>query len=290
MEIKVKTVEVGENQPIDIFFLGDIHEGSASLDYDALREAVDIIVQNAEKNENTYVCLMGDLIDAIIPGDPRFDPSEVSPNYSLRDLKDLPRKQARNLYDGYLKPIAENVISINVGNHEEQYIKRHSNDIYNSVYGPLFPNAGMLGYFGLLRLKINVNGHLRKNLDIALNHGAGGAGFREGWPINKVFDVFRWVNADFRVMGHIHRLAAKPAQFLSLSPVTNRVHVDISQFGVSGCFMLKHKEGTRNYFEGKAGELAGIGILKGRCRIIRKQIDNERKFICKTSLQEIWLH
>lgn len=288
MEIGLKEVTLKQNEDLNIFFLGDVHFGSASTDHEALKRGVGVIIEAAEKNP-TYVCLMGDLIDAIIPGDPRFSPSEIDERYTIKNLEDLPRLQFMDLYD-IIKPISDLVIATVVGNHEEQYIKRHANNVYD-LYGRYLPNADLLGRVGMTRIKLRVGGQVRKNLDLALSHGAGGGGFREGYATNKVFDVYRWISpADFLIMGHVHKLVSEPAEFFGISPRNNRPMITKVWHGVSGCFMEKHKEGCRNYFENRPGTLPGIGMLKGTAKIVRFGPHAEREWKCETTLERIWLN
>lgn len=288
MEIGIKEINLKHGEEFKIFFMGDVHFGSASTDHKALRQGVHKIIETSN-NHQTAVCFMGDMVDAIIHGgDPRFDPSEIDERYRIKDLKNLPKLQTLDFYE-VVKPIADLVVSANAGNHEEQYIKRHSFDVYGLLRDK-FPNIKLLGAAGYMRFKLKIGGKTRKSLDVGLVHGTGGGGLREGYPINKVFDTFRWWQGDIMVMGHLHQMATHPGNRIWVSPISNKLEYGPCWHGANGCFMLKHKIGCRNYFEPKPGPLPGIGMLMATAKInqIRPEKDT-REWVCKTTLDKVWL-
>jgi hypothetical protein len=247
------------NIPNTFYFLGDVHEGNCNHDKKAFAEAVKII---KEDKNCKGVFLMGDLIDCIINAlDPRFDPLEIAEEYKIRDLKDLPRKQAERVYET-LKPIEHLILACVVGNHEEQYIKRHSFNVYDH-YCKLFASKPVkLGYVGFYRLRfIRKNSGTRHKIDLALNHGQGGGGFREGYPLNKLFDTFRWTQGDVHIMGHVHTLMEDEQNYMT---VGDNVKLKMRKvlYGISGCFLKTSVDGNTNYFEHKGRPQSKIGMLR----------------------------
>jgi hypothetical protein len=119
-----KSLKRGES--INIYGLGDVHEGNCNHNAEAFKKAVDII----KNDPDGYWVGMGDYIDAITHDDKkRFDPVTISEKYKLRDLKDLPVKQMEFVFD-VINPIQGKCIALLIGNHEEAYTKNNSNDIY----------------------------------------------------------------------------------------------------------------------------------------------------------------
>ena len=215
---------------------------------------------------------MGDYVDLIRHDDKRFNPAEIDPYYKISDLKDLAVKQTDRFYSK-IKPIADKVIVMLYGNHEESYIKYNGFDPVKYL-NKMIPDAKRLGYVGMIKLDVKRNpDKLSAVYYIDLNHGMGGGGFREGYAINKVHDLFRWTSGDFRVMGHLHALDTDWADFREWGGI-QRVW-----YGVSGCFMYKEKEGTRGYFEANAGKPSGIGMLKAMIKVGRDKRDSRTRLI-----------
>jgi len=260
MEIyKCKKRFVLNSKPITFYILGDFHEGNCNHAEKELKESIKII---ADDKQCRGVFLMGDLIECIINSqDPRWDPLEIAEKYKVKDLKDLPRKQTEYVYNN-LKPIEHLILACVVGNHEQQYIKRHSFNVYDH-YCNLFKSKPVkLGYVGFYRLIFNrPNSQQGYKLDLALNHGQGGGGFREGYPLNKLYDTFRWTHADVHIMGHIHTLMEDEQKFMT---VGNNAKLKLKKilYGISGCYLRTAKKGNTNYFEHKGRPLSKIGMLR----------------------------
>ena len=176
MEIGRKTIEVENKKPINIYTLGDIHEGNCNVNYKALKKAVDII----KDDPNGYWFGMGDYVEAITHmGDPRFDPKAISSNYAIKDLKDLPYKQFERVHE-ILQPIENKCLALLLGNHEEQYIKRHSSNIYDRFVNMFSTSAHeegkppkKLGYVGFYEINLKCSSNVVV-VGFALNHGVGG--------------------------------------------------------------------------------------------------------------------
>jgi hypothetical protein len=130
MEIikKVFNCKVGEEY--NIYFIGDIHEGNCNHAEKEFKKAIEII----KNDKNGYWIGMGDYIEAITMADTkRFNPITMAKKYNLKDLKDLPYKQAYNVYKN-LEPIDNKCLALVCGNHEESYIKYNSSDIYDRFH------------------------------------------------------------------------------------------------------------------------------------------------------------
>jgi len=267
MEIGSKQIEIKTGVPINIYFIGDPHEGNCNCNHKALKEAVEII----RNDPNAYWFGMGDYIEAIIhAGDPRFDPKAIDKEYTVRDLKDLPMKQAGRIFS-YLKSIQDKCLGLLCGNHEEQYIKRHSSNIYDRFVNMFTTSAheegkppkklGYVGFYNLILGRKNSRESLA--ISIALNHGVGGGGYLEGYPINKVHQVFKYMHGDINVMGHVHRLGKSQKNIVTCS-ARNLLKRKQRLWGISGCFLNAYVEGNTNYYESRAGVggESDIGMLK----------------------------
>lgn len=83
---------------------------------------------------------------------------------------------------------------------------------------------------------------------------------REGYPINKVHDVFKYDMADVRVMGHLHQMAVSRAEYNRYEYGSFRQ--DPVWFAVNGCFLAKSTFGNDGYFEQRPGKESSIGMIK----------------------------
>jgi len=291
MEIGSKKIELLEGEPLDIYFVGDIHEGEINCQHDALTAGVKQIVQNKKENRHTKTVLMGDTINCIVHSDKkRFNPEEFDPYYRVHDLNNLPQKQAERV-NGFLAPIRDTVDAILIGNHEEEYVKRHNFNVYKNIYTK-YPSAVPLGYVGLFRYVVKIKGDSTSFiLDLALNHGDGGAGGdAPGAAINRTFKTFTWFDADISVMGHIHKLAAEPAEVIALNGAGTDLRRSRKWWGCSGCFLRTYEPGNRNYFEAKGKGPSDIGMLRAEITFRRKSIDGKRIWVKDIQLDRKFLN
>lgn len=280
MEILRKNIKsVGRGNKISIFFLGDIHEGSANHAEESFKYAIKTI----KETPNSYVIGMGDYVDAINHRDPRFNPAEIDPEYAIKDLKDLPNIQVQRVCRK-LEPIKDKIIGLLYGNHEESLIKYSTFDPVKQIVKTLGIDIPKIGYTGIVA--INIYRGSRKTISlqyiIDLNHGIGGTGKREGYKVNIVHDVFRWTSGDCRVMAHIHQMSSDLQDFSYLNLHKYQLNYRKVWFGSTGCFMHKQKQGTRGYFESKAGPHSDLGMLRYEITI------GEDKTKSRTSLDKIY--
>ena len=245
----------------------------------ALAKAIDIIATDSD----AYWIGMGDYIDAINHRDPRFNPLEMAQEYNIKNLADLPKHQCQKVADK-LKPIAHQCLGLISGNHEDS-LRRH-NTFDPTEYLAELLNTESLGGKGwvilrFLRAKEHGNNAV-ETYRICVAHGTGGGGMREGYPINKAYDVFRWDVADVCVMGHIHKMQTDKAEFMSCD--YNTIRIKRAWYGTNGCFLSKSEIGTDGYFEQKPGKPSDIGMLKYTIKT-----DIRDKSTATTSLEKIYL-
>jgi len=259
MEFHTLNVDVNPGEPLNLYFLGDFHEGNANSNKTALKQAVEMIKKSSETSQTYWIC-MGDTIDAIINSqDKRFNPSEIDKRYTLHDLKNLPKLQVDTIVK-MLEPIKKQCACCLIGNHEEEYIKRHSFDIYD-YFASNFPFTFKMGYVGILRIAMKTPSRGATSYDIAINHGDTSSGTTPGAPINKMHQITRWYDVNATVMAHTHRLKVDRQQIIKL----NRLGTDLIDthklWGMTGCFLNTYQKGTRNYFEHKGAAASDIGML-----------------------------
>ena len=262
MEVGRKDIKTDYGSDVNIYFVGDIHEGNVNCDKDALKTAVKIILED----QNSYVIGMGDYIEAITIHDKRFDPIGIAKYYNIQDLKDLPYRQMEHLFK-IISPIKDKFIALLMGNHEEAYVKYNSANVYNRFWD-MFDNPDLckLGYVGYMKIGLCFNGKAKDRPDqtiiLALNHGDGGSGYLPGYPLNTVHKIFRFSNADVNIMGHLHKLVEDKQNWHGNITQSDRHVMKEKFYGMSGCFLRTYVQGNRNYFEHKGRSDSDIGMLR----------------------------
>lgn len=245
---------------MNIYSLGDTHEGNINQAEKALKDAVEII------NEDPHALWigMGDYIDAITHDDKkRFDPVTVHPKYRISDLKNLPFKQVQNFFE-IIKPIQHKCIALLIGNHEEAYAKHKSFDVYKALASLFTESAwGMgkppvrLGYVGFIVYRLDRVGSIVH----ALNHGAGVGGKTEGYPITKAWEMASPFECDIFWMGHVHMLVEDDKKVTGVT-VRGILQKKRKFVGITASFLETYKEGSTNYYEHKGKKEGDIGMLK----------------------------
>ena len=192
-----------DKEPDELVFvpLGDFHIGAIGTDEAHAKKYIDWI-----RRKKAYWWLMGDAIDAINYHDPRFNPQEVAEWMKVKDLRNLPLKQADHFLD-LVAPIANRCLFAIHGNHEEAVAKYATVDIPHYIANAL--GVPYLGYSGLVQLRFrghtNTHGNASKNTGrlLFVHHGWGG-GRKPGGKANKLMDLLVGFAADDYFMGHVH--------------------------------------------------------------------------------------
>ncbi len=277
MEILKNVINLKEcEKKIKIAFIGDLHIGHALFDENAWNKAVKYLEKEIEKNKHYYIVFMGDIIDAITIYDKRFDPLEVSEKFAIRDLKDLPRKQA-NYFLNTIKNIPhERILCALIGNHEEVYVKKNQFDVYD--YYCAKKNIKKMGYLGYLCLSIisreNEDRWKTTNrLSLFLSHGTGKGGINETYSLLKVIQTGRWIDADIILQGHLHNLDSKVIEREYVTRAGYKLAYKPMLFGNTGTFLQKRSIGKKGYFEANASSRTPIGFLEIDFKIVKTKFN-----------------
>jgi len=248
-----------------IFPLGDFHFGAADHNSEALAGALSYIKETA-KTRTVDVCLIGDIIDAICITDKRFNPAEIAEHYKIRDLGDLPKKQADEVIR-VLSPIKQFLAGrwAVVGNHCCTYIKMHYFDVFSYYCEKL--GIQKLNKFGIVLKTVTgtkTTSSIRSK--IAVTHPAnakGTGGIAPGYEIRSAINIYRSLDIDIGIIGHWHHMSVKPVTTLAVNS-EGKLFNKRRWYGVNGCFLNTYVEGSDGYAEGKPGDLADIGMLEIR--------------------------
>lgn len=260
---------------VNFYFFGDVHEGNCNKADKLFKKAVKII----DDDPCGRWFGMGDYIEAITINDKkRFDASGIHEKYRVKDLKNLPIKQADEfLHD--IEPIFDKCEGIIIGNHEATCSKYNSVDVYKHIIKEVARGDEdrmkqlTLGMIAIGIINLHRSKTSRISFKMYLNHGDGGTGFLYGYPLNKLMELFRYSMADVNIMGHVHQLEIGMPKFNDVKwtksdlCVFNKIR---RVFGVSGTFLETYVDGNANYFEHKGRREGDIGMLKINVSIDRK--------------------
>jgi len=191
MIVTTKRIEYKYGQTFKLKPISDIHIGAKAFDRKAFKEYLE------DSDENTYFIGIGDLYDAIVVNDIRYEKSSDD-----EEGDDIIDKQV-NRGAKMLEPYKDRIIGLGVGNHERTVIKRCGSNMINRTCEKL--GVPSLGYSGLFRLIFREKTGRGRTVIIRYHHGWGGGSRTIGADLTKFSrDVAYW-DADIFLYGHVHK-------------------------------------------------------------------------------------
>ena len=247
----------------NVYLLGDIHCGRIGVTYSKLEEAIDMIAAD----KTSYAALMGDQVEAIVPSDKRFAPSEQDGLYKRTS-------EQCEMIAGHLQPIKKQIISILNGNHEEKV------SAVLNCSDAITKELGITLKSGSRTNKV----HLTDNIRLWLTHGSSGCNSMAGDPEqierNEAISIkrkLRRLSADCIVMamGHVHKLRiCKPTTGLMIvdgqqvypemlsDPVTGAIGEDYRYYCSTGSFVKGYLDGVDTYVERAGYAPTELGMIR----------------------------
>jgi predicted phosphodiesterase len=182
-----------------IYLLGDTHEGSKLQDSVGFQQ----VIAEIKKDKNAFFVHMGDLAEAIMIDDSRYDKETIA------EGKDVPLLQYRAVRDK-LKPVKDKILAILMGNHDWKHIRKVGNLVKDYVC------AELEVAYGTYTCKLLINdskGNLMYKM--FLTHGFGALNSNADDPVRQLSNMqlalkrkLRDKSADCAIMamGHNHKL------------------------------------------------------------------------------------
>jgi hypothetical protein len=236
MELLTKPIRLpSRSQWIHLTPLGDLHLGAAGCDEDALKAKIAEIAADPFH----FTVLMGDMVDAVLPDDKRWDEKAV-PKWLSRGT---PAKDEFERVVELFKPIPPTqILGVLEGNHEITTRTRHYLDITLDLARTL--KCPYLGQEAIVRMLLRRSTSV-ETFDLFVTHGSGG-GRKPGAKINRVTDLSNFIDADIFMMGHVHEKTALKNVVLSMDHGGNlakkeRVYV------LTGTYLKTYQEGSNSY-------------------------------------------
>ena len=252
---------------VNIYALGDLHGGGMTFKENQCRKHIAKIA----REPNARVILMGDLIEAITPTDPRFMIGTTNSMHAD------PIAQANFIVD-LLYPIRHKILGVLEGNHERK-IRGFGNITKDIIC------KNLKVPYGTYTAIFNIN----DSFEIFAWHGAGISRFKAGErrqrKTNSLIALKRklvdlYGSALVMLMRHIHRLQVlEPDQELYLemagdelkegytnTPIQSKglgyIHPDARWYASTGCFRGLYQMGESGYEETFGLDPTELGYIK----------------------------
>lgn len=182
--------DLGHGEPIRIIPISDVHIGDANTDMKLVKE----LIQRIKDDQDCYTVLCGDLMNtAIIGGKSDSYNETMTPEEQIEACAEL------------IQPVADKVLAIVPGNHEERISKSAGVDTTKLLASEIgckhlyCPEAALV----YIRTGKNPNGG-KLVYSMYINHGHGGGGRRAGSKVNSLQDLGYVIDADIIIAGHTH--------------------------------------------------------------------------------------
>lgn len=241
-----------------LWFVGDLHLGSAACDEAAITE----MVKAVKADPMAMWVGLGDLAEFIPRHDWRSRQNQMAK--WLRGLEvdygdDLVAREIEEVVER-LKPIAGQCLGLLRGNHEDHILRQFDRNVQREV-------CRALGVIDLtdeawIRLVFSIKGGANRvrAFDVYAHHGWF-AGRKAGGKVNNLHDLFASYDVDIAAVGHGHeRLVAPPLVTLRLASngeITERRRYAL----MTGAFMRSHMAGETSYASAKGYRPNDVGAV-----------------------------
>ncbi len=250
------------------YFVGDAHYGTVAFDEDLFKRTV----QHIKHDANGYVILMGDMAECINYSDKRFDPRTI-PIDCRAHMDDLSRYQVEKVTE-FLSPIADKILVILDGNHEDKLRKSDNPVDFNWRLRDNLKDLGGSpvcgGDIAVLRAQFkriagaNKNKPRSQQFIFLVSHGFG-AGRTKGAKINRVQEMVNIIpEADIYCLGHHHDKVLDRVSCFELSVGTrDNLHLIERRklLGITGSFYRTYEKGQSNYASKRLYRPADLGCI-----------------------------
>jgi hypothetical protein len=268
--------------------LFDVHLGNVGCSKSHLERDIDLI----RRDPYSLWVGGGDMMDFVLPGDPRFDPEVFADDFSVRDLT----RTAAILIDQllyYLMPISRKCLAFGYGNHEFQYMKRNNmaflhDQIVDSLKTQNLRYSGWMDVFFVhdpsaksvtMRYSVFPPTTFTSRLRVFSHHGAGSPA-TVGGKINRLKQLVDMVDADLVLTGHLHEQISKPFVRLHGGSDCTEVRQKITMALMTGSYLRNYGRNHTSYAEIKAYFPTTIGASCARYKpstrelVIENRADN----------------
>jgi len=231
-----------------------------------------LIAQDVEKlraDPNGIGILMGDLCDSVVYTDKRFDADTVSKwirqTSQPQELVDLQVEKVTEVF----APVADKLIGILVGNHEETIRKKCNTNITRRIAKQLKVATGhnvpYLGREAFIRLRFSrgkakdTRSRKAETFTIYAHHGWFTGARMAGGMTNNLSRLFGLSDAQLSIVGHAHKKhSCPPIEFVhvkSRGPIESRIRYA----AMTGGYLRKRADEVESYAVGAGYQATLLG-------------------------------
>jgi len=250
----MEIIEVEIDKTMDLYLLGDTHfpRGKANK----FKEAIDTI----RRSKNARMIGLGDWVEAIKYGDPRYDPEEIAKEIQEYGGEiNMINEQWRD-FEEMIQPLAEQgkILGLHQGNHEYQFTKRHSYNGLKEICKRL--DIKYLDYLpAVWRFKYGNN-----ETRVMTLHGIG-SGVAEGYEVRQL-DKHARIFDDIELIaeGHTHKLTVSSTSDRLKITDNNELKQNKQWRCACGSFLGNYDIGKSSYSQRLLYKPLPIGYVKTR--------------------------
>lgn len=250
-----KPIYLDIDKKLDLYLLGDTHFPRGK------KGKFKGVLDEIKRRKYAKMIGLGDWVEAIKYGDPRYDPEEIAQKIKDAGGEINMINRQWDQFQEMIEPLAKEnkILGLHDGNHEYQFTKRHSYNGLKSVCERL--GIRYLGYLPA----VWIMQYCGNETQIMTLHGVGG-GKSEGYEVkqldrhSRIFD-----NIELIAEGHSHKL--------TVSATSDRLNIDgdelkqnIQWRSACGSFLGNYDLGKSSYSQRKVYKPLPIGYVKAEIR------------------------
>ena len=243
MVVTTKRIEYKYGQEFNLKVINDVHIGNVACDKKAF------LAYLKDSDDNTYFIGIGDLFDAIIVKDPRYqkssDSSDDKDGKKRDDIVDVQVNRGEDI----LRPYRKRILGLGMGNHENAVVRYSGSNMIKRLCRRL--GVDELGYSGLMKLVFSDKGSRGRTLIIRYHHGWGGGSRTQGADLTKFSKDMAYWDADLFLYGHVHKKQDDKIARLGLSG--KKLIARDKVISICGTFLRTYLDGT----DATYGEIQG---------------------------------
>ena len=248
----MEVIEVQVDKNLDLYLLGDTHIPRGKLDQ--FKQVIDEI----RRKKNARMIGLGDWVEAIKYGDPRYDPEEVAQMIDDAGGEINMINEQWDKFEEVIKPLAEQgkIWGLHQGNHEYQYTKRHSYNGLKALCKRL--DIKYLDYLPTVwRIKYG-----KEETKIMTLHGVGG-GTAEGYEVRQL-DRHARIFDDIELIaeGHTHKLTVNSTSDRLKITDDNKLEQNKQWRCACGSFLGNYDMGKTSYSQRALYKPLPIGYVR----------------------------
>jgi hypothetical protein len=275
-----------DDAEFSIYDVADIHWGARGCAKDHLKRDIERIRRDPYA---VWLC-GGDYMDAVMPGDKRFDPAAIDAEITVNDLTGIMALLASSLTRQFF-PIQEKCIGWCIGNHELVHMTRHSEMfIHEEICRVLkVPNMRYSGWVDIyfdhiagLKHKVEMTTiktppkEYTAKIRIFVHHGAGAAA-TAGGKINMLKRAVDMSEADLVMVSHLHEQIAKPFVRLKPNEDCSEIKESVTMGLITGSYLRIYGPGYTSYGEVKLYSPTTLGATRARYSPLNKSMIVENR-------------